>query len=71
MDRPAKYDPGAYTVLVFDSVGRRKGARTRSSLTAARALAARWIGVTRGSAVVLRCVWNSAIPSESWAVRRG
>ena len=62
-----KHDPGAYSVVVFDRLGRRRGIRIRANFMQSVKLAERWKRMTGGSAVVIRCIYNTEIRRELWA----
>jgi len=61
-----KNDPGAYTITVYSRLNRKRGVSTRASLTQAEALAKRWARRTGGSAVIHRCLHNTALMRPSY-----
>ena len=61
-----KNNPGDYSVTCYCPVGRRRGIRLRARVTDAQALADRWARLTRGSATVHRCIYNTAISRGKW-----
>lgn len=66
---PHKNEPDTYSIRAYDTLGRRRGIRLRQTLTSAQALADRWARLTGGSAVVHRCLYNTAITRGKWRAR--
>lgn len=64
------YDPGRYSVLLFTPHNRKRGRLLVSNYQRSTEAAARWKRRTGGSAVVLRCLFNTALGrgaySEKW-----
>ena len=64
--KPHKNDPGAFTITVYSKLNRKRGSSTRTSLDQAKALASRWARRTGGSAVIHRCLHNTALGRPSY-----
>jgi len=61
-----KNDPGTYTVTKFDKIGRKIGSELCSGVIDGQSIADAWAEESGGSAVVHRCIYNTAIKRESW-----
>jgi len=56
-----QYDPGSYTVLLFTVHNRRRGKLQVKNYQRGIDAAQRWTRRTGGSAVLMRCLFNTAL----------
>ena len=61
------YDPGSYHLLLFSAAGRRRPRKmlVRNFIRAQRACH-RWVRRTGGSAVVMKCLYNTQLARPAY-----
>lgn len=63
------YDPGSYVVLLFSRHNRRRGRLLAANFQRGREAAGRWARRTGGSAVLLRCLFNTELGRGAYSAK--